>query len=183
MHGMHPKHLLPLLAAASVCLSSVAANSITARRNLRGSETERKLQASLGCLVAGDNFTDCCPAADSDDGICTLGWCINVESMTLRDTCGCDQIEDACGALRFVLFLADGAREMCKQTRKCCRNGKADNEKFEECMINALEEGDIEIPRLPPIPGGLPKFPEDEEEDETTTKAPSYPGGGPPRSP
>mmetsp|Transcript_29960 Transcript_29960/g.55357 ORF Transcript_29960/g.55357 Transcript_29960/m.55357 type:complete len:172 (+) Transcript_29960:85-600(+) len=141
-------YIKQLLSLATIAGAS-AANSHNLRHN-----NERILQASIGCIIGGKEFTECCPSANPRDGFCTLIWCIDVDEVALNNACGCGQIERACGQLRIYAFLLPGLSDMCSQVRDCCDDGTTTNDGVNTCMTTAFE---VTVPNFESIiPGGIP---------------------------
>jgi len=98
---------------------------------------QRKLQASIRCLMTADSteaVLDCCPTADEDDGVCTMLHCLNLEDMSLNDSCECGQVETACDQLDPFAFMLDGMDDSCSAIGKCCVAGETTNEDFDACI-------------------------------------------------
>mmetsp|Transcript_34208 Transcript_34208/g.82709 ORF Transcript_34208/g.82709 Transcript_34208/m.82709 type:complete len:206 (-) Transcript_34208:175-792(-) len=128
------------LAAYAVCISASATDSHSHRQN------ERALQASVGCLKSGTDAPECCPAADPNDGICTLLHCMNFDGMTLNDECTCEQIETSCRQLSMFAWLVRGWAETCSGINHCCVSesdggGTTSNEDFDDCIRSKIDGG------------------------------------------
>ncbi len=135
--------------------------------NLRHSERERQLQASVFCIISKKPIIEeCCPAKKASDGVCTLIHCVDTESLSMNPDCVCGEIEDACDRLLFYQSAVKGLPDVCTQSKTCCDSGKTTNDEFTECMI----EADLDVPDFAAlIPGGLPKLPwmkEEQSRDE-----------------
>ena len=98
---------------------------------------QRKLQASIVCMMGAEtseDVLDCCPAADEDDGVCTMIHCVNLDDMSLNDSCDCGQMKTACGQLSVYAFMLDGLEDTCAAVGKCCVADETTNEEFATCM-------------------------------------------------
>lgn len=113
---------------------------------------QRKLQASIFCMMSAESIgdiLDCCPAADEDDGLCTLIHCVNFGNViSLNDSCECGQIETACDQLAiysFMIralddplavysFMIEGFEDTCASVGKCCTADETANKEFDVCM-------------------------------------------------
>ena len=84
--------ILSLVAALLAAVMGASSSSAAAYSN-----GERSLQASALCIMGGTPFTECCPAADPGDGICTMLWCVDIDNVSVRDSCDCAQVNKACG--------------------------------------------------------------------------------------
>jgi hypothetical protein len=117
--------------------------------------------ASTTCLAAnfatGGDFLDCCPSADPNDGICTLIWCIQPNTLTVRDNCNCGQVETACDQLSMFAGVVDGLSEACTAMKGCCEAGVTSNDDFASCTEDAVAMSNITIPDISGlVPGGVP---------------------------
>eukprot|EP00579_Thalassiosira_antarctica_P023856 CAMPEP_0201987128 /NCGR_PEP_ID=MMETSP0904-20121228/91635_1 /ASSEMBLY_ACC=CAM_ASM_000553 /TAXON_ID=420261 /ORGANISM="Thalassiosira antarctica, Strain CCMP982" /LENGTH=251 /DNA_ID=CAMNT_0048541223 /DNA_START=32 /DNA_END=787 /DNA_ORIENTATION=+ len=146
---MYLKQLLSLAAIAGVS----ATNSYNLREN-----NDRALQAAVGCIAGGGDFTGCCPTADPNDGVCSLLWCVNLKDASINDGCGCGQIETACGKIAIFFSMLDGLSDLCAEAGKCCADdGSTANDGFNTCMATAIENGDANAPNFDSVlPGGIP---------------------------
>ncbi len=120
--------------------------------------------ASTSCLASnlmtGGDFVDCCPAADPNDGICTLIWCIDIESAggsLIRDNCGCGDVETACSQLAMFAGMVDGLSEACAAMGDCCEAGVTANSDFALCTEESLVALNLTLPDYGAlVPGGVP---------------------------
>jgi len=146
---MYLKQLLSLAAIAGVS----ATNSYNLREN-----NDRALQAAVGCIAGGGDFTGCCPTADPNDGVCSLLWCVNLKDASINDGCGCGQIETACGKIAIFFSMLDGLSDLCAEAGKCCADdGSTANDGFNTCMATAIENGDANAPNFDSVlPNGIP---------------------------
>lgn len=119
--------------------------------------SQRELQASVACIAAGGEFTNCCPSKDPDDGVCTLLWpCIDVDEVSVRDGCACDEIETACDQVGLLGAAVEGVPELCGKVDECCES-ETNNGDFNACLGGAVDDGSIEVPDFASLlPGGLP---------------------------
>ena len=99
---------------------------------------QRKLQASIMCMMSAESsedILDCCPAADEDDGVCTMIHCVNFGNViSLNDSCECGQIETACDQLAVYSFMIEGLEDTCAAVSKCCTADETANDEFDVCM-------------------------------------------------
>ena len=72
----------------------------------------------LACMLLGEIFKACCRSAGPNDGFCALVECINPEACEIRDGCGCNRVEDACGGIKLEADLA----KMCQAADDCCED-------------------------------------------------------------
>ena len=108
-------------------------------------------------FVTGGDFLDCCPAPDANDGICTIVWCLIPESLTIRDSCNCGQVETACDQLSLYTSAVDGLSEACTAMSGCCETGVTSNSDFASCTEDAIAMSNITIPDVSSlVPGGVP---------------------------
>mmetsp|Transcript_27770 Transcript_27770/g.66925 ORF Transcript_27770/g.66925 Transcript_27770/m.66925 type:complete len:566 (-) Transcript_27770:49-1746(-) len=188
---MYLKLLLPLAAATAGASSSAAYNDRNNNNNshLRSAAAaappipaQRSLQASAICLAGQTTpFEECCPSKSADDGICTILWCANLEDITIRDDCQCDQLKNACGQIvpLFGAMIA-GLPEMCESVSTCCSDSTP-NSDWDSCMAKAEDDGLYTPPNFGIlIPGGIPDM--TSAADATTvaaTEAPAPPATKP----
>ena len=141
-------------------LAAIASAVVVSADNLRLTNkniSERSLQDSLTCMLVGGDFTSCCPAANPNDGICTLLWCVNLDEVAVNDGCACGQIETACGQVAAFASAVEGLGAMCEQVDTCCDAGTTANGGFNSCMGKAVEDGVVSVPDFGSlIPGGIP---------------------------
>ncbi len=133
----------------------------TAATSATGGSSSFMPPASTSCFAAnfatGGDFVDCCPAADPNDGICTLIWCIQPDTLTVRDNCDCGQVETACDQLSMFAGLVDGLSEACTAMKGCCEAGVTSNDDFASCTEDAVAMSNITIPDISGlVPGGVP---------------------------
>jgi hypothetical protein len=87
------------------------------------------------CLAAGSAFLDCCPKASTDDGVCTMLWCVHLTDLSVNEGCTCDMIEYACGQVR-PLGLGMGLAETCIAVRECCMDdGSTAIDEYDACIM------------------------------------------------
>jgi len=150
--------LVALLAAAGDASAAASNYDILAKSSNNGEE--RSLQASAGCLLGQKPFEECCPAADPDDGICTMLWCVDLKDVTVKDNCSCDQVKAACGqvvANQMFVMAVSGLKEMCASVESCCTDTAATNDEYNTCMTSAGERGEYAKPNFDTLlPGGIP---------------------------
>ena len=105
--------------------------------------------ASVMCIASGKEFLECCPAADPNDGICTLLWCFDYDEISIRDGCGCSQIETSCTQVAMFADIVDGLGEMCSAVDDCCvDDDDTDNDTFDTCLNKAIVDDNITIPDI-----------------------------------
>ena len=155
-----------LLALAALVAPSHAATTTAAPESSSGEESSSSSSwsmppASSTCFAAnfvtGGDFLDCCPAPDANDGICTIVWCLIPESLTIRDSCDCGQVETACDQLSLYISAVDGLSEACTAMSGCCETSVTSNSDFASCTEDAIAMSNITIPDISSlVPGGVP---------------------------
>ena len=132
---------------------------------------------SMGCIAGGKDFVECCPAADPDDGICTMLWCVDLDAVEIKDGCGCGQLVTACTQVSMFGGLVEGLSDMCEAVGTCCDADSTTKDEFDTCIASAMENGDFVVPDLAPLlPNGLPGMsPGDDEDNITTDTEPTEP--------
>ena len=131
---------------------------------------------SMGCIAGGKDFVECCPAADPDDGICTMLWCVDLDAVEIKDGCECGQIVTACTQVSMFGGLVEGLSDMCEAVGTCCDADSTTNDEFDTCIASAMENGDFVVPDLAPLlPNGLPGMSPGDDEDITTETEPTEP--------
>ncbi|KAL3761975.1 hypothetical protein ACHAW5_006681 [Stephanodiscus triporus] len=104
--------------------------------------------------VDGSSFLDCCPSADPDDGICTMLWCVDLDTLAVKDGCACDQVETSCGQLAGFESMVTNLAEACVAVSDCCTDEYTSSEDYNACMSGkGLTPPDLESL----VPGGLPE--------------------------
>ena len=154
---------IPLLSLATVVALGDAATTTAAPESSGGGSLLFSPPPSTTCLAAnfatGGDFLDCCPAADPNDGICTIIWCVNPEDLSLRDDCACEQVEAACKQLSMFTSAVDGLSEACTAMDGCCETGVTSNSDFASCTEDAVAMSNITIPDIHGlVPGGVPNL-------------------------
>jgi len=105
--------------------------------------------ASVMCIAGGKEFLECCPEADPNDGICTLLWCFDYDEISIRDGCGCSQIETSCTQVAMFADIVEGLGEMCSAVDDCCvGDDDTDNDTFDTCLNKAIVDDNITIPDI-----------------------------------
>ena len=105
--------------------------------------------ASVMCIAGGKEFLECCPAADPNDGICTLLWCFDYDEISIRDGCGCSQIKTSCTQVAMFADIVDGLGEMCAAVDDCCvGDDDTDNDTFDTCLNKAIVDDNITVPDI-----------------------------------
>jgi len=146
--------LLKLLSLAALACVSAESTNHSLRPHDRNHEHERSLQAAATCMFMGTPFTECCPCAKPDDGICTLVWCFDLNELEIHDECNCGQLAGACDQLGWMLGMIDGLTEMCAEVKECCGTTEASNGDFDVCIADgAVPDFAIIIPFTD---GGMP---------------------------
>ena len=131
---------------------------------------------SMGCIAGGKDFVECCPAADPDDGICTMLWCVDLDAVEIKDGCGCGQLVTACTQVSMFGGLVEGLSDMCEAVGTCCDADSTTNDEFDTCIASAMENGDFVVPDLAPLlPNGLPSMSPGDDEDIATETEPTEP--------
>ena len=131
---------------------------------------------SMGCIAGGKDFVECCPAADPDDGICTMLWCVDLDAVEIKDGCECGQIVTACTQVSMFGGLIEGLSDMCEAVGTCCDADSTTNDEFDTCIASAMENGDFVVPDLAPLlPNGLPGMSPGDDEDIATETEPTEP--------
>lgn len=126
--------------------------------------------ASVMCIAGGKEFLECCPEADPNDGICTLLWCFDYDEISIRDGCGCSQIETSCTQVAMFADIVEGLGEMCAAVDDCCvGDDDTDNDTFDTCLNKAIVDDNITVPDIASLMPNqdLPTLP-----DSTTETAP-----------
>ena len=134
--------------------------------------------ASVMCIAGGKEFLDCCPSADPDDGICTLLWCFDYDELSIRDGCGCSQIETSCTQVAMFADIVEGLGEMCSAVDDCCvGDDDTDNDTFDTCLNKAIVDDNITIPDINSLMPGqeLPTLPDITDTNPTETAATEAP--------
>lgn len=130
----------------------------------------RRLQPSISCFMQEKSLVECCPnGPDDGDAICTLAYCADIDTMGVKDGCGCDcgKIDAACnellgGPYQFLIpSFVPGFDGACAAVDTCCDGETIDNDTFNTCIDG--EEVDIDFKKLFGPKGAL-DLPDCEEE-------------------
>jgi len=139
----------------------VAAILVAARRcDASATDGHRSLQGAAACLATGSAFAACCPAStatDGSDGICTLLYCLRLETgaMSMRESCNCGQLETACGQVSLFSFAVPNLGGACGAVDGCCGTDTGVGA-WNACMATKIDGG-LDLPDWDNlIPGGVP---------------------------
>jgi len=124
------------------------------------------IPAVVACMLLGETFEACCRSAGSDDGLCALVECVDLEAREMRGGCGCGRVEAACDRVELEADLA----KACQAVGDCCEDSSTTNEEWNACMEGGVFTlpgyFDVLIPMLPDL------------EATATTSTVAAPGGG-----
>jgi len=133
--------------------------------------------ASVMCIAGGKEFLECCPEADPNDGICTLLWCFDYDEISIRDGCGCSQIETSCTQVAMFAGIVEGLGEMCSAVDDCCVGDDMGNDEFDTCLNKAIVDDNITVPDINLLMPNqeLPTLPDSTTETNPTEPAATEP--------
>lgn len=139
------RHVICIVAAVT---ASVGASGDKDRDDaLLAEHARRDLQSSLSCLMDGGGIKQCCPDKDPNDGICTMFWCMDTETLRIRDICKCSEIETSCQQNAWMAAYVEGYPQACAASDRCCAaDGTTSNGEFNACTTEAKAQSDMPAP-------------------------------------